>query len=157
MQKMTETDFTAFRELTKAEYAKERSIELGIPLAEALAKAEEEVLRLLPKGMETPDHFFFDLVADGSKAGYLWFGVREASGKKRIFIFDISVSETFRGKGFSKFMLNWLETETRKMGLKEISLHVLGRNKVARNLYESSGFEPTSIYMAKKILKQNQD
>jgi ribosomal protein S18 acetylase RimI-like enzyme len=43
------------------------------------------------------------------------------------------------------------EDEARKRGATELGLNVFGTNAVARHLYESLGYNPTSIRMAKKL------
>lgn len=152
MTAMSLQEFENFLKRSKEECAQERSLDSGLAIDECRAFEELEFVRLLPQGIETPEHFFFNLKdVSGVNAGYLWFGVRVANEKKQIFIFDISVDENRRGLGLGKFMIQWLEGETYRMGLTEIALHVLGSNKAARHLYDSTGFVTTNIYMSKKI------
>ncbi|MBL7542660.1 MAG: hypothetical protein JNL11_02540 [Bdellovibrionaceae bacterium] len=43
------------------------------------------------------------------------------------FTLDILIEESYRGRGYSKFMMTWLENKSNEMGLTEIGLHVLGK------------------------------
>ena len=151
MKKMNQQEFEIFQQSTMREYATMYAKEHDVPIEKAFETAKVDVTNYLPEGLNTKDHYFFDLKLDQQSCGYLWFGVREQSGKKKIFIFDILVHESARGKGSAKFMLAWLESEAKLMGLNEIYLHVFGQNKVARGLYESTGFQVTNLYMAKKF------
>ncbi len=152
MISMSDKEFTFFRHRSKSELVKQRAEDLNISLLAAEDEAETEVLRHLPHGQRTENNFFYHLKNDANLAlGYLWFGLRTKSGKRQLFIYDILVEVPHRGKGFGRFMLQWLEVQAKLLSAKEISLHVLGYNKVARELYESAGYEVTNVYMAKPI------
>ena len=151
MNPMNQKQFEAFQLSTTREYATMSAKQNDVPFEKALETAKIEVANYLPEGLKTKDHFFFNLSLDGDSQGYLWFGLREQAGKKKIYIFDILVHESARGKGCGKFMLSWLESEAKQMGLNEIYLHVFGHNKVARGLYKSTGFQVTNLYMSKKF------
>lgn len=151
MKKMEQKEFEVFQQYTTSEYAQMFATEHDVPMEKALEAAKRDVTNYLPEGKNTKDHYFFDLISDQKSCGYLWFGVREQTGTKKIFIFDILVHESARGKGCGKFMLAWLESEAKLMGLNEIYLHVFAKNTVARGLYESTGFQVTNLYMAKKF------
>jgi ribosomal protein S18 acetylase RimI-like enzyme len=152
MENMNEAEFDAFYEASLAWLFEIRAAETGLSLEEVQPRVEDELKERLPDGLKTPGNYFLNLkLEDGINAGYLWFAVREHFAKRRIFILEIKVLDEYRGNGYSKFMLNWLEEETKRLGFSEIGLHVLGNNRVARNLYEQMGYEPTSLYLAKKI------
>jgi ribosomal protein S18 acetylase RimI-like enzyme len=114
--------------------------------------AEEEFDRLLPKGINTEDHYFYDICNASLKPlGHLWFSEREIFGIKKLFICDIYLEKAVRGQGLGRKAILWLEEECKKMGLDEIALHVFGDNQGARRLYEELGFVPTSIQMSKRL------
>ena len=152
MVAMSTAEFLQFSLRSKAEFAKQHQEDTGDSLPASLEKADAEFDKHLPQGQGTAGHYFYHLKNEaGLGCGYLWYGLSQSASTQKIFIFDILIELPFRGKGFSKFMLQWLETETKALGLNEISLHVLGYNNVARNLYDSMGFEVTNVYMSKKI------
>ena len=152
MIEMNQDDFSVFKARSIRNLATQRSEDFGENQDTALGEAQKIFDQHLPTGLQTANHYFYHIKNDQLQTcGYLWFGERDQDGKRKIFIYDILVEENFRGNGFGKWMLQWLEQETLKLNLQEISLHVLAYNHVARGLYESMGFEMTNIYMSKKI------
>ncbi len=89
-----------------------------------------------------PEVFPFILVCDGKKAGYIeLFKVSDSHFR----ICRVFVSNDFRGKGLSKVMLTQLITLSKTQHHAQVlSLAVFERNTVAKNCYESLGFEVTS-------------
>lgn len=55
-------------------------------------------------------------------------------------IHDLVVAPEFRGKGLSKLMLEKVEEIALRLGCCKLTLEVLEGNEVARNLYQSKGF-----------------
>ncbi len=152
MSAMDPNDFAVFKERSIANLTIQFAEDFVENLECSVLRAQQKFNAHLPLGLQTPGHYFYLLKNDQLVSnGYLWFGEREEHLRKKIFIYDILVEENFRGKGLGKWMLNWLEIETKKKDLQEITLHVLGYNHVARELYESMGFEATNIYMSKKV------
>ena len=56
-----------------------------------------------------------------------------------------------RGKGYGRALLRAAERETARHGVRTIGLNVFGPNTVARNLYESAGYEVASLQMHKEL------
>lgn len=153
MMAMNQDEFTAFRNRSINNFSEQLIEDLHCTPEVAYVKAEQKLNSYLSDGLETAGHYFYHIKDNQGEAhGYLWFGEREENNYKKIFIYDIFVEEVDRGQGYGKSMLIWLENETKKLDLLEISLHVLGYNHIARELYESMGFEITNIYMAKKLV-----
>lgn len=152
MIQMSAGDFEKFREASVLEYASELSKSADLEFKEAHRKALTSFEALLPDGIETKKNHFYKLT-DGAEQilGHLWFSIRDVMGKETLFICDISVRPEARGKGCGTFMLSWLEGEARRLGQKEISLHVFGHNQGAIKLYERAGYEITNLHMRKKI------
>jgi ribosomal protein S18 acetylase RimI-like enzyme len=152
MNDMTPFEFEKFQKKSIERRAKYHEDEADLNSEDALAKANEEFGKYCPQGLSTPNQFFYNVVLDDKiSTGYLWFAIRERNGKKRLFINDIFVEESYRGRGLSKFMMTWLEEKANEMGLAEIGLHVLGNNLVARGLYEKMGYTVTNLDMTKKL------
>ena len=152
MIEMSSLEFATFQKQSIRNVTMQRIEDFAEDLSVAQAHAEKVFNDHLPSGLKTPEHYFYQIKNDKLEAcGYLWFGQKIQDGQKKLFIYDILVEEEYRGKGYGKWMLNWLEKEAQKLKLQEISLHVLAYNQVARELYESMGFEMTNIYMSKKI------
>lgn len=149
---MTLSEFQSFYDRSLTEFAKQYSEDTDILMEQSLLKAQAEILKYFPDGFETKDQHVYHLKNEALiSVGYLWFGIQQKLNKKNVFIYDLLIEEPFRGLGYSKIILKWLELETKQLGIKEISLHVLGYNDRARALYQSCGFEITNLYMSKKI------
>ena len=83
--------------------------------------------------------------------GFLWFAVKGPKHNQKAFIYDIVVEEQFRNQGYGRKAMKLLELEGKKLGLKEIGLHVFEFNKTAIHLYESQGYQTTDRVMSKSI------
>ena len=68
------------------------------------------------------------------------------------FIFDISLEEAQRGKGYGKQTMLALEEFAKELGLQTIGLHVFANNTAAMKLYRGLGYEVTSQNMTKKLV-----
>ena len=147
---MTESEFVEWHVQSKNNYRDElhRS---GLSLSEAQKKADDDMSRLLPEGLNSKDQFLFSMKDTGRNVGILWFGIRGAEDNRKAFIYDIVVDVSERGKKYGERALKLLELEVKKRGLSHIGLHVFGHNLVARNLYEKMGYEITNLNLEKKL------
>jgi ribosomal protein S18 acetylase RimI-like enzyme len=64
---------------------------------------------------------------------------------------DLVVTETARGQGIGKLLLQECETLARAADQKYFQLSVLGQNQDARKFYTSAGFEEFYIRLEKKL------
>ncbi|MDX8345649.1 GNAT family N-acetyltransferase [Rossellomorea sp. YZS02] len=151
LRPMTETEYGDWRKDSIKEYAEEKTKAGNFKEESALSQAEEEFNTLLPDGLQTINHHLFTLYHEENqdKVGTLWVHVKEE--QKEIFIYDIKVLESKRGLGYGKAALLALDSFAREMGLSKISLHVFGHNKIARSLYQNSGYEVTNVLMSKLL------
>jgi ribosomal protein S18 acetylase RimI-like enzyme len=67
------------------------------------------------------------------------------------FIYDISVDEALRGRGYGRAAIRLAEEEARRNGLHALALSVFGQNVIARAFYESLGYRETSLQMRKEL------
>ncbi|MFN8483985.1 MAG: hypothetical protein U0768_13185 [Anaerolineae bacterium] len=82
---MTQEQFDRYLDAAIAGYAEEK-VQAGNWSAEdALPRARQEFLKLLPQGLTTPNQHLFAIVNDaGEQVGFLWFAVvQEATGTDR--------------------------------------------------------------------------
>ena len=119
--------------------------------SEALEKSHRQIESLLPQGLQTKDHYVYTLVEGDRAVGMIWLKAQLDRAVKSGFIFDVLVDEKFRGRGYGKQLMSLIEEKARELGLKSIGLHVFAYNKVAKNLYESIGYEVSSLNMLKKL------
>ena len=117
-------------------YAREVATELGIPLEEALARTRRQRAAILPDGAATPGHEFLDLVEE-TPVGSLWIGEHEGD----LYVFDIVVDESARGRGHGTAALRLVEELARARGADAVALSVFAHNSGAIRLYERLGYE----------------
>jgi ribosomal protein S18 acetylase RimI-like enzyme len=122
-------------------------------LAESIEKSREAHAALLPQGLHTPGQFFVHLhdAGSGERVGLLWWAEAEKAGRPEAYVYNITIAEAARRRGYARAALLELEGVARARGLQGLSLHVFGHNHGARRLYESLGFEPTSLTLRKAL------
>ena len=81
--------------------------------------------------------------------GVVWVALDRRPGEA--WIYDIEVNAEQRGKGYGRALLQAAEEEAARHGSKAIGLNVFGTNTVARQLYESSGYQITALNMRKEL------
>ncbi len=120
--------------------------------AAAEEKGRRDTAETLPQGLDTPGQLIFRLEADGQPVGWLWLALRDPRGEAGVgFIYDISVDEAFRGRGYGRAAMLLAEDEGRRHGLHALALNVFGHNAVARTLYSRLGYQETSVQMRKEL------
>lgn len=153
LRPMTDAEYDAFYSKLIKEYA-ELNVAAGNWTEEdAIELSEKDSAKLLPEGRDTPRMLLYSADnSHGEYVGYVWVGLeRGGVASAGAWIYDIEVSELYRGKGYGRALLKAAEKETIKNGVYKIGLNVFGPNKVARNLYESAGYEITQLQMSKNL------
>lgn len=153
LRKMTPGEFAAFRDESIRGYAAEQIRAGSWTPEQAERRAAEETDRLLPQGADTPEMLL--LLAegqDGGVVGSVWVDLGPDS-RNGAWIYAIEISPAHRGRGYGRALLSAVEEELRGRGVDRVSLNVFGGNRVARRLYESSGYEITSLYMHKRLAR----
>lgn len=147
---MNEVEFGEWLDKSKMNY-RDENVRNGLTINEASKKSDDDFGRLLPDGLKSVDQFLFSIKENGLWIGTIWLGIRGAVDNRKGFIYDIVLNENTRGKGYGKKAMLLIEDEAKKLGLRHIGLHVFGHNKIARNLYESIGYETTNVNMEKTL------
>lgn len=150
---MTPTEFQALRHRLIREYAAAHVAAGSWTADEAEKRAADQTSELLPQGVDTPGVLM--LVAEtsgGETIGHLWLALeRQPGGGGGAWIYDIEILPEHRGQGFGRALLNSAEREAVGHGIDSIGLNVFGTNKVARELYESSGYTVATMQLKKMI------
>lgn len=152
---MTPATFAPWLAEAIREYADDLAANNGLSPEAALARSERDFNELLPQGPATPQQHVFSILAapePGSAPrpiGVIWFA--ERANPPSAFIYDFSVEEAYRGRGYGAQALRAIEAKVRALGLRRIGLHVFGRNTGARRLYERLGYQVTNVNMAKEL------
>lgn len=147
---MSPGDFDSFLERLLTGYADENVRSGRWTKQESLAKAREETGKLLPAGRETPNHYFFTIVAGPAdeKVGAVWLAIEPRGG----FIYDLVVFEPYRRRGYAEAAMRLTEQVAREKGAARIGLHVFADNRAARNLYGKLGYSETDVIMYKPLV-----
>ncbi len=118
----------------------------------AQQKARREDAELLPDGLATPGQLILRVEAGGQPIGWIWMALHNPRAEPGVgFIYDISIDEAFRGRGYGRSAMQVAEEEARRNGLHALALSVFGQNVVARALYSGLGYRETSVQMRKDL------
>ena len=149
---MTAGEFAIFRADSAREYAAQK-VKAGDYIPDgAEERALQEMDALLPDGIGTQGMFILVAEVGGDIVGRVWVALRHPSSPPdTAWIYAIDVFPEHRGKGYSRALLAAAEQETTRHGVPYLGLNVFGANETARRLYESAGYEITSIQMRKKL------
>lgn len=145
--KMTKPEFELYEAQAISEFAQDKMQAEKMSLEEALEFSRKSYTALLPDGFTSEKHHFYSIYEDEKSIGMLWF----ADVKDQAFIYDFLIEEKFRGKGYGKASLAWLDSEVMRLGFRAIKLHVFEHNHYARALYEKVGFYTTGRTMIKNL------
>ena len=148
---MTQTEYDEYLKQLIPDYAADNVRAGHWDESEALEKSRKQLESLLPQGLQTKDHYIYNLVDGDQTVGMIWMRAQLDRAVKSGFIFDVMVAEKFRGKGYGRQVMTLIEEKARGLGLQSIGLHVFAYNKVAKNLYESMGYEVSSLNMIKQL------
>jgi ribosomal protein S18 acetylase RimI-like enzyme len=149
---MSPARFAVYREQSIAEYAREnvaggRWVEDG-----ALERARRDHEGLLPQGLDTPDHFLFDIVDDaGAVVGVLWFALMRRHGQCTAYVYSLHVDAAHRRQGHARRALEAFEALARALGAHDLGLNVFAYNHGAQALYASLGYVVTNSNMRKRL------
>lgn len=156
---MTEAGFSVYKPLLIESYAQDIADNYRISLDKVRASSASQIDEMLKDGLATPNQSLYEIKlgedVTEDRIGYLWVDVDEI--KQRCFVCDIYLLEAFRGRGWGRKTLEWLEVQMIEKNIQRISLHVFGNNIVAHALYEKLGFEVTGLNMQKWLATQNRE
>lgn len=132
-------------------------VKTGLAPSDAHLRAAASMVAEFPEGAPSAENAVFDLVAeDNATVGYLWVGRDRSDDATAWWVWDIVVDESQRGLGHGRAAMQLAETYARSLGAKTLGLSVFSFNNAARGLYESLGYdatsvEPSSIKISKRL------
>ena len=130
LRPLRDDEYPVWHDAEIEEYARDISENGDTPPDAARRKAEADMAEILPEGLATPKHWAYVIEVDGERAGRLWLAEREIDGRQVMFIFDIHVDESFRGRGFGRAAMLLAEHESLGHGIHRIELNVFAQPHV---------------------------
>jgi ribosomal protein S18 acetylase RimI-like enzyme len=152
LRPLTRAEFDEWLPRQLAGYAEQIAASGAMPVEEAWEKARRDTARAFSAGYDTPRQVMFRVLAGEEPVGWLWLGVPGPDPDPLMaWVYDIEVDENYRGRGYGRAAMLAAEHEARARGMTSLGLNVFGQNTVARGLYESLGYEVTSLQMKKPV------
>jgi len=134
------TELDAILDLVIAGYGDERALAVDARPEDARNNARAQVEGLLPQGLATPGHHLYVVVEGEVPVGHLWIAETGVDGFRSVFIYDVRLREDARGRGVGRRVMELAEDVARRLGARDLELHVFAPNARARRLYESLGY-----------------
>ena len=147
LRPLREDEFPGWLEAQRREYARGMVEDAGLLRSDAEEKAARDTASVLPQGFATPGTHFWIVESDGVRVGTVFLGVNSG----RAWLYDITIDEGVRGRGYGRAAMTGLEEQARSLGFDSIGLNVWGGNTVARGLYRSLGYAEESVLMRKAL------
>jgi len=147
LRPLREDEYEAWDTAHRAEYGRGLVEHVGMSREQAEAKVERDVAHVLPQGLATENTWIWAVENDGRVVGTVYVGVRDGGA----WLYDITITESERGKGYGRAAMAALEDEVRALGHDTIGLNVWGGNDVARGLYRSLGWDEESVHMRRRL------
>jgi len=143
--------FPAWLERSLEEYTADL-IATGEDPDQARRHATESLSQAFPENAPTSDNAVLDLVDEsGNTVGYLWVGSDTSDDPGAWWVWDVVVEPEHRGKGLGRAAMLLAESYARDRGAQTLGLSVFGFNTAAKALYDSLGYETTSVKMRKRL------
>jgi RimJ/RimL family protein N-acetyltransferase len=149
----SQVQYELYRALLIADYA-EQNVLSGRWLQDAaLQLAVAQFGILLPQGLDTPDHYMWNIHAyeDQPIIGNIWINICNRDGVDTVFIYDLRIQVDYRQKGHATDAVHAVEIFACSHGINRIALQVHGINHVAQAFYKALNFDVTNINLQKTI------
>jgi GNAT superfamily N-acetyltransferase len=147
LRPLRDDEFPEWLAAQRSEYVRGMVEDAGMARPAAEEKAARDIGSILPDGLATRDAHVWIVEAEGVRVGTVFLGVRAGGA----WLYDITIDEGVRGRGYGRAAMIALEEQARSLGFDNIGLNVWGGNAVARGLYGSLGYVEESVHMRKPL------
>jgi GNAT superfamily N-acetyltransferase len=147
---MSIREISIFLARSNGEYINER-VAWGDDVERATREAAEQTHSVFPNGKPAPGHRLFRVECNGVAVGVIWIGPLRPEQPTCYWVWDVVIDEAHRAQGFGRAAMLLAEQEARAAGATELGLNVVDTNTIARRLYASLGYAPTSTHMSKRL------
>jgi ribosomal protein S18 acetylase RimI-like enzyme len=148
LRPMNPDELASYFEVGNEEYIAEQML-AGRTREAAQANSDETMRRTMVDGVLVGGNEVFTVQLGDERIGVLWIAPRD--GENSWWIYDIELAPEFRGRGLGRATMLLAEEAVRERGGSILGLNVFGHNSTARSLYDSLGYQPTSIQMSKPL------
>ncbi len=133
-------------------YAQENVLSGRWPPAGALARSRHVYETLLPHGVRTPSHAWFEIHDQAhARAGWLWYALDRDQPAPQAHVYEIWIAPEHRRKGIATAAFRLMEKQLKAQGVAGVTLHVFAHNAAARALYVRLGYAVASVNMHKPL------
>jgi len=148
----TRAEFQEWIPRQEAGYAELIAASGALSAQAARVKARQDTARRFTVGLASPGQFVFRVIAGDVPVGWLWLGVPGPDlDPLMAWVYDIEIDAAFRRRGYGRAAMLLAQDEARARGMTSLGLNVHGQNTEARSLYESLGYQVTSLQMKKPV------
>lgn len=146
--KMTQEEFELIKGKMIADYTKEK-VKFGIwGEEEALELSKETFDTLLKDGVETKNHFFYNIINENvDRIAYVWF----AKPENEAFIYNIDIFDSYKENIDLKEIYTLIEDIIFSLRANKISIHSFGYNEDLIERYKDYGFDIIDVTLSKKL------
>lgn len=146
--KMTQEEFELIKGKMIADYTKEK-VKFGIwGEEEALELSKETFDTLLKDGVETKNHFFYNIINENvDRIAYVWF----AKPENEAFIYNIDIFDSYKENIDLKEIYTLIEDVIFSLRANKISIHSFGYNEDLIERYKDYGFDIIDVTLSKKL------
>jgi GNAT superfamily N-acetyltransferase len=145
-----ESAFAGWIEEQSRSYVVER-MRAGDDRAVAEAKAASTNEKYFPGNRPIAGHTVYRVTSGGRDVGVLWLGPHPDGIEGVAWVWSVEIAESERGKGLGRATMAEAERAALAGGYTDLALNVFGFNTAARSLYESMGYQTTSLQMRKTL------
>jgi GNAT superfamily N-acetyltransferase len=149
-----------FMERQIAEYAEEEVRAGHWSREEAMELSRGVTSKFFTEDSAAQGHRFFKGVDEaGREVGWIWVGPppTELGLERARWLYQITVAESSRGRGYGRGMLQAMEDLLAGEGVRELYLNVFRWNRVARSLYDSAGYEVVQDWQTETRMRKRLD
>ena len=124
----------------------------GSRAADAQRVADTGMAESFPQGRPRPGHAVLDVVDAGeSRWATCGSALPTVTTLHAWWVWDVVVDQGRRGQGLGRAAMVLAEDYATSHGARTLGLSVFGFNVAARRLYESLGYDTTSVKMSKRL------
>lgn len=145
------SELGALIERIVASYGDERARAAEAPSEAGRRNARLQIASLLPLGLATPNHHLFAALEGEAIVGHLWLAMVDYDGFPSAYVYDLWLDDAARGRGLGRRVMELAEAAARRLGARDLELHVFAHNARARRLYESLDYRVTGVVMRKRL------